>query len=236
MSTKRGRRNGRWLKEKSNRSLQERRDRLRKESLVVEYVPLDKPVFCGWDITLEALTENKDLQKVVKVMGWSDAFYIRDVNRLKSIRKYGRTYQSYLKLRNEYYGFRNFIMPKDYFQLPYSVKSYFRPTDHKYGIVYILIWNFPFYLLSLKINKTYYYYKKIYNTEAQSEYYKLDGDLYLVDRKSWGRGYQRDDFRGSLKSAWKSAMREISSKQFDEEDLLDYKYPKCWDKKSFGWS
>lgn len=239
MSTKRGRRNGKWHKEKSNRRLQEKRDALRSQSRKAEYVPLDKPVFCGWDVTMVVEGERSDakgLEYVAKVMGWSNDFYVGDVNRLRSIRRYGRTYQAYVKLRGEYYGYNNFIWPKDYFQLPYAIKCYFRPTDHKYGIVYILNWNFPFYALSLKIKKSFYYYKKVYDTEAQSEYYKLNSNLYLVDQKSWGRGYQRDDFRDSIKSAWKCAMREITSKQFEEEDLLDYKYPKCWDKKSFGWN
>jgi len=189
MSTKRGRRNGKWHKEKANRRLQQKRDELWQQSCKAEYIPLEKPIFAGWDITMEVTSGRRDaeeLEAIAKIMEWSKDFYVKDVKRIKSIRRYGRTYESYIKLRGEYYGYYNFIREDVYSKLPYKLLKYFNTSSHdRWGKVYTLNWNFPFYALSLKIKKSYYYYKKVYDTVAQSEWAKLDGDLYVIDRKMW---------------------------------------------------
>lgn len=228
MSTKRGRRNGKWHKEKANRRLQELRDDLRNKSRQKEYIPLENPIFAGWDVSIVIdgfRKDRQDLEAVVKAIGWSSALFIRNVSHIRSLRRNNHSFFEYLSIRaSHYYGSNSRISVKTYERLSEEAKKYFGRIYSNYsGIViesYELKWNFPFYALKVILKKSYYKYKVVYNTVAQSECEKLDSRLYLVDRRAW-RDRWRDSFVKANKAAWKSSLRNIVSNQYSTEEVID---------------
>lgn len=245
MSTKRGRRNGKWHKEKSNRRLQELRDELHDKSIKREYIPLEKPIFAGWDVSISVEGFRRDrheIEAVIAAIGWNSQFFIRNVSRVRELRRDNHSFYTYLKIRNSYYGYCNTINSNTYQKLPESIQKYFYRSYYDYlGISrerYELKWSFPFYALKVNVKKSYYKYKVVYDTVAQSEYDKLDNRLYIVDCKTWGSRY-RDSYVKTNKAAWKNAMRYIVTKQYTPEEVID-EHSKIFknvnNKKDYGWS
>lgn len=255
MSNKRGRRNGKWHKEKSNRRLQTKRDELGSQSNKVEYVPLEKPVFAGWDIKIgltESGTRRKDsesIQKVLHILNLSREMFTRDIKFVKHIRVKDHHIDS-IKSFYQYRGYYidNFsirhITYNEYHNLSEDLKKYFYPDKHykysRYDKPYYEVDSpFPWYECKVVITKSYYNYRRVYDTVAQSEYYKLDGDLYIVDRKSWGRGYHRDDFNKPNKASYNKSLRRIITNQYSSEEIDD-NYSEIFrgtnNKRNYGWS
>jgi hypothetical protein len=180
-----------------------------------------------------------ELQAVADVMKWSEDFYVRDVKKIKLIRRYGKTYQAYIKLKSEYYRFSNFIREGTYLKLPERIQKYFeKHTHHRADTIYTVIWNFPFYAFSLRIKKSFYYYKKVYDSVAKSEHDKLDAALYIEDRKMWGKRW-RDDYVKSNKAAWKGTLRNIVKDKLTPDEVID-NYSKIFrnvdNKRDYGWT
>ncbi len=257
MSNKRGRRNGRWHKEKANRRLQEKRDDLRKQSREVEYVPLEKPIFAGWDLSI-GLTESgmrrkdsQEIQEVINILNESRQIFTRDIKYIRHIRNNDHSLdsiKSYYQNRGyfiDYFSNRH-ITWREYHNLPQHLKEWFyEDRYYKYSswmhrnYYYGTVSNFPWYEVRVVITRSYYHYKKVYNTVAQSEYDKLDGDLYLVNRKTWGRDKYRDSFVDSNKAAWKNSLRRIISSQYTPDEIIDNCskiFKGTNDKKDYGWS
>lgn len=228
MSTKRGRRNGKWHKEKSNRRLQEIRDNLRYESRQKEYIPLEKPIFAGWDmsVVVEGIRKDRqDLEAVIAAIGWSSCVFIRDVRHIRSLRRSNHSFFEYLTIRSAHYnGGNSRISANSYERLSEEAKKYFGRIYSNYlGITiesYELKWNFPFYALKVTLKKSYYKYKVVYDTVAQSEYTKLDSRLYLVDCRTW-RNNWRDSFVRANKVAWKNSLKSIVSNQYSPHEIID---------------
>jgi hypothetical protein len=251
MSKSLGRRDGKWHKEKKIRRLFERRNELLELSMKREYVELEKPQFAGWDVSLTLRSSGKhrsdspQLQKVVDVLNSRKSFFTKDVKKIQFIRRSGFTLGSL----NTYYSFSTFsynglntkfLSSRDYHLIPDEIKKYFsislrykffKEEQYKYQISD----SFPWYELRLMIKKSYYAYRVFYDTAAQSEADKIYNLNYVEFSKLWGKR-RRDSYLKSIKSAWRSSTKEIVSKQMTEDEILDYKYPKCWDKKLFGWS
>ena len=246
MSTKRGRRNGKWHKEKSNRRLQELRDNLRYESRQKEYIPLEKPIFAGWDMSVVVdgfRKDRQDLEAVIAAIGWSSCIFIRNVSHIRSLRRSNHSFFEYLTIRSAHYnGGNSRISANIYERLSEEAKKYFGRVYSNYsGIIiesYELKWNFPFYTLKVILKKSYYKYKIVYNTVAQSEHKKLDTRLYLVDRRAW-RDRWRDSFVRANKVAWKNSLKSIVSNQYSPDEIID-NYSEIFkntnNKREYGWS
>jgi hypothetical protein len=246
MSTKRGRRNGKWHKEKSNRRLQELRDILRYESRQKEYIPLEKPIFAGWDMSVVVdgfRKDRQDLEAVIAAIGWSSCIFIRNVSHIRSLRRSNHSFFEYLTIRSAHYnGGNSRISTNTYEGLTEEVKKYFGRVCYDYlGIAreaYELKWNFPFYALKVSVKKSYYKYKVVYDTVAQSEYEKLDNRLYLVDCKAWRSRY-RDSFVKANKAAWKDTLKSIVGNQYSPDEVID-NYSEIFkntnNKRDYGWS
>lgn len=246
MSTKRGRRNGKWHKEKANRRLQELRDELWSKSEEKEYIPLEKPIFAGWDVSISVEGFRRDrheIEAVIKAVGWAFPFFIRNISNIRELRKDNYSFYTFLKIRKSYYGYNSTINLDTYQKLPESIKKYFHKTyiTNLRSILverYELNWNFPFYALKVNVKKSYYKYKIIYNTVAQSESDKLDNRLYLVDCKKWGSRY-RDSFVRTNKTHWKNAMRTIVTNQYTPDEVIDNYcdiFKNVNNKRDYGWS
>ena len=241
MSTKRGRRNGKWHKEKANRRLQEKRDDLKKQSREVEYVPLEKPIFAGWDINI-GLTESgrlrkdsQEVQKILNILNLSRGIFTIEVKYIRHIRNNNYALESRKTYYRDILGlcYLDFssdrhISWREYDKLPENLKKWFyEDRYHKYSTwsnnknYYGVVSNFPWYECRLVITRSYYHYKKVYNSVAQSEHAKLDGNLYLVDRKTWGRYSWRDCFADSNKAAWKNSLRRIVGNQYTPDEIVD---------------
>lgn len=239
------RRNGRWHKEKANRRLQELRDELRVQSRKREYIPLEKPIFAGWDIVISVEGFRRDrpeLEAVIAAIGWSSAFFVRNVAHVRTLRRENHSFYTYLKIRNSYYGYNSYISVKTYEALSEDTKKYFHYVSYNYsGVIrerYELSWNFPFYALKVGVKKSYYHYKIVYDTVAESEYEKLDSKLYEVDCKKWGNRY-RDCFITTNRAAWKKSLDLIVCLQLSPEEIID-EYTTVFkgtnNKKNYGWS
>lgn len=231
-----------WLREKELRRLANKRDELWRQSRKAEYIPLEKPIFAGWDTVLYVNSERrdkKDLEEVISIMGWSTDFYVRDVKKIRELRRYGHTFMSYIKLRKSYHGYHNYISVRDYERkVPAHLNKYFEIRKSIHGDVYSLTWNFPFYAISVKIKKSYYYFRRVYDTVAQSEYTKLDDYLYYRhDLKTWGNSY-RDKFLKSIRHNMNSSLKRIVKKQYTPDDILDdvNLFKGCFDKRDYGWN
>lgn len=246
MSSKRGRRNGKWHKEKKIKRIKAKRDELFNSSRDMDYVALEEPIFAGWDISISLKDEysnRSDLSYLFKILEAVNlsSFFSRDVNLIKHIRKNNHSFGSLNSYRTYISALdKKLINKRSFDSLPEELKIYFKVDKfYKYSSESNPFYGvddnyFPWYEFKLKISKSYYYYRGIPNSAAQSEYDKLS-NLFLNDiKKLWG-GRHRDDFKKGIKGAWRNALKEVVSKQMTEEDLLDYKYPKCWDKREFGW-
>lgn len=256
MSTKRGRRNGKWHKEKSNRRLQQKRDDLRDKSNEVEYVPLEKPIFAGWDLKI-CLTESgmrrkdsQEIQRVLNVLNLSGDMFTREVKLVRHIRVNNYSLDS-IKSFSSYRGFyvdhflnRHITFTK-YHNLPGDLKKWFyEDRYYKYSnwrgngkSYYGVINGFPWYECRVSITKSFYNYKKVYNSVAKSEWAKLDGNLYVVDRKTWGNSC-RDKFVRANRFAWKRATNKIVHNQYTPDEIID-KYLEIFkgtnNKRDYGW-
>lgn len=235
------RRNEKWIKEKALRRLREKYEQLRVESYNVELVERKKPRFAGWDISLE-LTEGGKIRKdaleileVLTILNLDRVVFTRDIATIKEVRRVKYSLNSF-----KHYAFNNrHISNKTYHNLSERLKTLFYPDYfNKYSTpdkprYRVYDGHFPWYACRLRVRKAYYRYDVIPNSIAQSEYDKIAYYPDIVSTYS-STGY-RDDFRASTKSAWKAALKEVVKEQMGEEELLDYKYPKCFDKKDFGW-
>lgn len=257
MSTERGRRNGKWHKEKSNRRLQQKRDDLHTQSRKAEYIPLEKPIFAGWDIKI-GLTESglrrrdsEDIQKVLNILNLSREMFTKEVKFIKHIRSknyFVDSIKSYSIYRGYYVDsfYNRHITYNEYYNLPaYLKKWFFEDRYYKYSnwrgngkSYYGVSDGFPWYECRIVITKSFYNYKKVYDTIAQSEYDKLDGDLYLVDRKMWG-GRWRDDFKKSNKAAWRNSLLRVVKNQLTPDEVID-EYSNIFKKtnntRDYGWT
>lgn len=239
------RRNGRWHKEKANRRLQELRDELRVQSRKREYIPLEKPIFAGWDIVISVEGFRRDrpeLEAAIAAIGWSSAFFVRNVAHVKDLRKNNHSFYTYLKIRNSFYGYNSSINLATYNKLPDNTKKYFNYRLSEFlGLKrerYELAWNFPFYALKVSVKKSYYHYKIVYDTVAESEHKKLNDRLYEVDHKTW-RSYHRDSFIASNRAAWKKSLKIIVALQLSPEEVIDEcstVFKGTDNNKNYGWS
>lgn len=239
MSTKRGRRNGIWHKDKANRRLQKKRDELKKQSREVEYVALEKPIFAGWDITI-GLTESgarrkdsQEIQAILNIINDERGIFTREIKYIRHIRHNNHALDSiktYYQNIGYFYDFGSdrHISWRVYNRLPNNLKKWFYEDKYyKYStwsnrnFYYGTVSNFPWYECRLVITRSYYHYKKVYNSVAQSEHAKLDGNLYSVDRKTWGRYSWRDCFADSNKAAWKNSLRRIVGSQYTPDEIID---------------
>ena len=246
MSSKRGRRNGKWHKEKKIRRIKEERDTLFWSSKSMDYIPLEEPIFAGWDVSISLKDEyssRNDLEYILKVLEVinSSSFFTKDINLVKHVRKNNHDLKSLMSYKLNYKTLSSRVINKNkYENLSEELKIFFQKAKfYKYSTelnpYYEVNDYFPWYEFKLKISKAYYYYRGIHNSAAQREYDKLS-NLYWVDLlKIWGKS-NRDSFKKGIKGSWRNALKEVVSKQMTEEELLDYKYPKCWDKKDYGWS
>lgn len=250
MSTKRGRRNGKWHKEKQVRRLQSLRDDLYQKSREKEYIPLEKPVFAGWDISIGLSHEAKfrkdseDLQRVANIFG-DRGIFTKDVKLVRFIRTNRFTLDSY---RN-FYKFRvyhdignRYIKFHEFNNLPENLKNWFVADKlYKYSTderpYYTTRYSFPWYAFRLYITKSYNTHKVVYDTVTQSEHDKLDADLWLWDRKSWRRSW-RDDFKKSNKAAYKKSLRKIITNQYTSDEI-DINYSDIFKgtnkQRDYGW-
>ena len=257
MSTKRGRRNGKWHKEKANRRLQEKRDELWQQSCEVEYAPLEKPVFAGWDINIK-LTESgmrrkdsQEVQQILNILNLSRGVFTREIKYVIHIRNNNyslesrKTYYKHTLYSLDFSSDRH-ISWREYNRLPDDLKRWFyEDRYHKYSTwarnknYYGLVSIFPWYECRLVITKSYYHYKKVYDTVAKSEHDKLDRNLYLVDRKAWGRYSWRDSYVKSNKAAWTNSLRNIVCNQYTPDEVID-NYSKIFrhtnKQRDYGWS
>lgn len=256
MSTKRGRRNGKWHKEKANRRLQQKRDDLRKQSRKVEYIPLEKPIFAGWDLKI-TLTESgmrrkdsQEVQRVLNILNLSREMFTREVKFIRHIRNNNysldsiKSFSLYRGYYIDYFSNRH-ITYNEYYNLPDDLKKWFyEDRYYKYsswarlGRGYYGVNNsFPWYECRISITKSFYNYKRVYDSVAQSEYHKLDGNLYVIDRKTWGKRW-RDDFKKSNKAAWKRVTKKIVQNQYNPEEIID-KYGEIFrdtnKQRDYGW-
>jgi len=243
-----------WLREKELRRLADKRDELWQQSTEAEYIPLEKPIFAGWDISVgfrESAKRRRDFEKISKILNViiREEFFTRDKKLVRFIRGNNFKIES---LRNYYkysYYHLNSILNKHidfktYNNLSEEFKSYFYADRfYKYSTAerpyYELdVFKFPWYECRLIISKSYNYYKKIYNTEAKSEYDKLLNLHYVDFSKMWGRGYWRDDFKRSNKGAMRNSLRMMVSKQYTPDDILDdvNLFKGCFDKRNYGWN
>lgn len=253
MSTKRGRRNGKWHKEKSNRRLQAKRDDLYKQSCVAEYIPLEKPVFAGWDLSI-GLTESgsrrrdsEEIQRILNILNLSREMFTRSEKYVRHIRNNNHSIES---IRN-YYQHRGYyidhfsnrhITYHEYNNLPIDLKKYFfADRYYKYSFhgqtYYAVNQSFPWYECKVVITKSYHSFRRVYDNIAQSEHTKLDGDLYIIDRKTYGNRW-RDDFTKSNKNALKASLKKIVSNQYTPEEI-DINYSEIFrgvdKRKDYGW-
>jgi len=239
------RRNGRWHKEKSNYRLLKRMDELRKQSRVKEYVPLEEPIFAGWDIfvTVEGFRKDRlELETIINAIGWSSELFVRNVTNIRQIRKDGHSLWAYLKVRDSYYGYNSYINQKTYDKLSESAKAYFglRYVEYYNGVRerYELKWNFPFYALKVNVKKSYYNYRIVYDNVAQSDFDKLSDRLYVEDEKRYGNRY-RDCFIRANSSSWKNSLKEVVAKQLSPEEIIDEYtnlFKRTNNKRDYGWS
>lgn len=250
------RRNGRWHKEKQIRRLQEKRDELRIQSRTIEYIPLEKPVFAGWDVSI-GLTESGlhrqdalEIQRILNVLNVDKGIFSRNVKFIKSIRNSGHTIQGLRVTLGTYghyphYGLAsNHISFHIFHNLPEDLKRYFsKDKYYKYSLYgreyYALNYSFPWYACKVLINKSYYNYRGIPNSEAEREYDKLSAWLNKYDLKTWGRNSYRDDFRKSNKVAMQNALKKIIKKQYSPDEIIDYHdeiFRNTCQRKDFGWS
>lgn len=259
MSTKRGRRNGVWHKEKSNRRLQQKRDELRQQSHEITYEPLEKPIFAGWDIKI-GLTESgtrrrdsQEVQKVLNILNLSREMFTREIKFIKHIRNNNHSIDS-IKSFYQHRGYyvdhfsNRHITYNEYHNLPEHLKRWFyEDRCYKYSnwwrndgkSYYGVTSSFPWYECRVIVTKSFYNYKKVYNTVAQSEYAKLDGDLYVIDRKMWGRDKWRDSFVRANKVAYRNATKSIVSNQYTPDEVID-NYSTIFrhvnNNRNYGWS
>ena len=257
MSTNRGRRNGKWHKEKANRRLQEKRDDLGQQSHEVEYIPLEKPIFAGWDIRI-GLTESgmrrKDfleVQKILNILNLSRDMFTREIKFIKHIRNNNHSIDS-IKSFYQHRGYNidhfsnRHLTYHEFHNLPEDLKKWFyEDRYYKYSSwwsngksYYGVTSGFPWYECRISITKSFYNYKKVYNTVAQSEWTKLDGDLYIVDKKTWGSRW-RDEFRKSNRASFKKSLRKIIINQYTPDEIID-EYSNIFKgtnkQRDYGWS
>lgn len=247
------RRNGLWHKEKQIRRLQEKRDALRVEARKVEYVALEKPVFAGWDIhvglTKEGINRRdaEELQEVVNYLNLNEYRFTKDVKLVRHIRHHNfsvDSYRSYYKYYSWFYlGQNRHISFHRYHNLEEHLKLYFY-ADYKYKHstedrpYYNLKAYFPWYAFRLYITKSYHAYRGIPNSQAESDYDKLNADLYVWDRKTY-RDRWKDNFVRTNKFSFKMALKTIVNMQYTPEEIID-DYPKIFRKtnnqRDYGWS
>lgn len=252
--SRQNRRNGLWHKKKQIRRLQTLRDNLRDKSHEKEYIPLEKPIWSGWDISIGLSHEAKfrkdadDLQKIADVLG-NRSVFTKNVKLVRFIRRNGFTLDSYRHFYKEYWfsyydlGNRH-IKFHEYNNLPENLKHWFSPDKmYKYSTderpYYTTRWSFPWYAFRLYISKSFNTHKVVYDTVAQSEYEKLDGDLYVWDSKTWGRYSYRDSFVKRNKTAYKTSLRKIVTYQYSPEEIID-EYSQIFrgtnNQRDYGWS
>lgn len=236
MSTKRGRRNGKWHKEKQIRRLQSLRDDLWQKSIEREYIPLEKPVFAGWDISI-GVTESgarrrdsEDIQKILNILNLSRELFTKDVKFIRHIRNNGHFLDS-VKSFYQYRGYtidhfsNRHITYHEYHNLPEDLKKWFYADRYyKYSswmndkCYYGVKSEFPWYECKIVIERSFYNYKIVYDTQAQSEHDKLDADLWLWDRKSSGHGYHYDGWKKS-EQKFKNGLKIITNKNYSPEEI-----------------
>lgn len=241
------RRNGRWHKEKQIRRLQEKRDDLSSSRLEVEYVPLENPVFAGWEVNLYVEGQRKDkpeLEEILEQFNWNNSIFIKNKNYIRMIRVFKHSYNVYASLMHHYGGIKQFLYQKQYDELSIRAKEYFfEVTKLGYGNseykLFYLKWGFPNYAIKVKINKSYHYFRAIPNSQDESDYKKLDNWLYMYDIKTWGRYRYRYDFRKANKVAMQNALKKIVKKQYSPDEIIDYHdeiFRDTCQRRDFGWS
>lgn len=186
-------RNNYWREHKGMLHMKRRSEELWKLSRQVEKVPLEKPQFAGWEISI-TLTESgkrrKDahiLEKIMEILGLTKPRFTKNVKFIKDIRNNKYSVSSLYNTKMSYshnVGSLNnrHIRYNEYHNLPENLRSYFYPNPYyKYSNYdkpyYRVEQNFPFYECRLKVTKSYYNFRGIPNSEAISEEQKLDNKM-----------------------------------------------------------
>lgn len=230
---------------------------MREKSREKTYIELPKPIFAGWDISI-VLTESgmrrrdaPELQEVMNVLNVSREMFTKDVNFVKHIRNnkhFIDSIKSYYQHRG--YHIDNFsnrhITYHEFHNLPEHLKKYFYEDKwYKYSSWqgrfnkphYGVRETFPWYECVVKITRSFYNYRVVYDTIAKSEYDKLDGYLYVWDMKTWSR--YRDSFVKANKAAYRKSLNKIVSFQYTPEQIID-EYSNIFkganNNRNYGWS
>lgn len=193
-------RNKQEEKRKALRKIYERYREL--EYRPVDYFPVEKPYFMGWDISI-ALSESgkrrrdaPELQAVLDTLGATEKHFTRGVGYVRYIRRWRYSVDNiesamvmdYKKGRNSRpYWFRplsNYAISKStYSNLPVAIQKYFyydNPDYYswgKYGDCYRLRFPFPTYELIYKVEKAYAHFQGIPRGKEWSEYERLSNIL-----------------------------------------------------------
>lgn len=246
-------------KEKFYNYLRREHARLFEETRKKINIPLEKPQFAGWDISIEFTESGKrrkdypELKEILDLISRSN--FTKNVSFIKHIRRNNYSVESIYsyyksgKFYNSYFSWNiltKSILKKYYDVLKPELLKYFskEPYKDKYSNTRYSLNNFPLYELKVKITKSYYYSQDIPNSEAESEDAKLHNIIYGrgIENKVWNLSNNyRDSNKISLKRSRKK-LCDLYKKYYNEGILNDDTEVEIdtisgsYDKKDYGWS
>lgn len=179
-------RNHKEEKLKELRRLHRHRDEMWELGRKVEYITLEKPQFCGWNISVDFTQDvkrRKDINVLEAVLDRLTLRKPRFTRRVKYIKLIRRENYKYDTLNFKYLDYildglyNRYINKYTYHNAPPSVKHYFKEVkdgwSKRYGDYELNrdLWRnpFPFEKLRLKVSKAYYTHMTIPNDDAKAE-------------------------------------------------------------------
>lgn len=242
-------RNKYYQREKHWLAVERRLDELDPRAMI--WVPLEKPVFAGWDIHVtlsESGKRRKDAQKLIDVLnvlgvGPEKPRFIRQMRYIRIIRRFQHKYNQIETQWTDVLWhplkslFNRQISKQEYHNLKDDLKPYFRSARTRLWneeVTHYYLENFPVYELQIKAVKAYNAFIGHLQGHIVSEYNVLRRWLWHeaqapIYASLHGHIHQRWDYNSGLKSRWKAAckqmrtVREIEDIEHIEESFHLYK-------------
>jgi hypothetical protein len=213
----------------------------------IHYIELEKPQFAGWEYSI-GLDESgmrrrdaPDILFILDLLGLSKPYFIRNISTIVYLRKHRYHYYNAMKyyetgryrsVHLHGFNYKKLIDEKQYLSLSEHYRKFFIYDEYesKYryftGNRYRFNWNaFPAYELKVKVRKAYWTKMGVHDTNAQTEYRKLDDKLdhnrltnkyvYKSYPNKWDRKFTIRRNRRSMKMVC-DRMREDSSEENEE--------------------
>lgn len=207
----------------------------------VDYVPVEKPYFMGWDISIGLSESGKrrrdahELQAVLDACGASEKYFTKGVYYVRYLRKWRYSVENiesaltidYRKGKaSKPHWFRSLyhysLSKHTYANLPANIQKYFyysKPDWYswgKYGDCYRIRFPFPIYELIYKVEKAYAHFQGVPRADEWSEWNHLCN--ILEDNHYWTakNGYT-DGYRVRHWNRYRQRINRRSWKRFCSE-------------------